>query len=110
MKKFKVSLYAVAAIIIAATSAFTTKADLKKKENVFYYRFTETTSANLLDESKWQNVDGLAEGCSSFKDLNCTIEVEQAPNQSGHPTDFSAVGITSTGDLDAVTDNWKESD
>ena len=107
MKKFKISLFALAAILIAATTAFTTKADVKKTDDIHYYQFTENTSTNLMDDSKWVEVSGPAEGCSSYVDLNCTIQLETAPrNQAGNP-DFSASGITSPTALDNATVNWK---
>lgn len=109
MKKFKISLFALAAIIIAATSAFTTKADLTKTDTIHYYQFSENTSTNLMDDSKWVEVSGPAEGCGSEVDLNCTIQLETAPRNSAGNPDFSASGITSPTALNAATVNWKAS-
>lgn len=102
MKKFLLPLLAV--LLAVATSAFT----VVKDSTTYYYRYSQTGSAGLLNED---NFDYIGESPSSIGcndgEINCVIVLGVAPDMDGHP-DFSAAGINDREDLDAVTVYWKE--
>ena len=104
MKKIKISMVAIMAVIIALVgSAFTVKKSVKL-EDTFYYKYSLTSSEGLLTESNWDEVESVMAGGCSDHALNCVIAIEVAPDENGHPN-FTTAAIDDTGDLDAVTES-----
>ena len=106
MKKSKISLVAVIAVIIAfAGSAFTVKHSDTKKADTFYFKYVPNSPEGLMTESNWVTADGPTDGCSESSGVNCIIHLSVAP-VDGQP-DFTTAGISNTGDIDLVTDSRK---
>lgn len=102
MKKMRISMTAILAVIIALVgSAFTVKQNVKSQDT-YYFKYSQTSSQGLMTESNWDEVPSVAAGGCEDNALNCVIELDVAPDQNGNP-DFGAAGITNTGHIDAVT-------
>ena len=96
MKKIKLSLIAVAALIVgAAGSAFTAPAAGPTANSYFEFDYLHylPTQANVQDESKWVKVSDLG-ACNNNPTKACRIEVQ--------PTYVSGSTLLSTANIGAM--------
>ena len=107
MKKFKISLIAVLAVIMGiAGSAFTVKQAVKKTDTFYFRYIPDNRNAGLQTPSNWESVEGPTSVCSNTSGVNCVMHLDVEP-VDGKP-DFSTAGITSDSQIDALTDTFKD--
>ena len=101
MKKFKISIFAIFAIMLGiAGSSFTVKKG--HESGPYYFKYNGTDAQGVMTEANWSPASSADENCSNpTTGVNCFIQLD-IEAVSGHP-DFVSAGIETQNDLDLVT-------
>jgi hypothetical protein len=107
MKKLKISLLAIFAIVIGiAGSAFTVKPVVKKMNN-YFYQYQPNNTDGLMVDANWQSIPSVESASCSGSGVICVVHLSVAPDESGNP-DLNAAGIDDPSDFDALVDSRKQ--
>jgi hypothetical protein len=107
MKKFKISLLAIFAIVIGiAGSAFTTRPSVKPLDT-YFYKYQPNNTDGLMVDANWQSIPSVESASCSGNGVICVVHLSVAPDEFGNP-DLNAAGIDDPSDFDALVDSRKQ--